>query len=222
MRMRRKKNLEEKLSDCGNLLDFPKIAKDVRQICKEKEYVDFAEIFGNDNPVSLEIGCGKGTFVCTLAKRNPDKNFIAVELNKSVILMACRLAEDQKIKNVIFMHVPAEILPKYIRDGSIERIYLNFSTPFPGNPNATKRLTNGKFLEKYKLLLKTGGEIHQKTDNMHLFEYSLEQYSQCGLALKEISLDLHNSDFESNIVTEYEAKFVAQGLPIYRVVAYKK
>lgn len=219
--MRRKKNLEEKLSACANLLDFPKIAKDVREICEEKEYIGFEEKFGNSNPVSLEIGCGKGTFVCTLAKQHPEKNFIAVELNKSVILMACRLAEEQGIKNVLFMHVPAEILPKYIKDGSIERIYLNFSTPFPGNPNATKRLTNGKFLEKYKKLLVPYGEIHQKTDNMHLFEYSLEQYSQYGFALKDISLDLHSSDFQENIVTEYEAKFVAQGLPIYRAVAYK-
>lgn len=220
MRMRRKKNLEEKLLQCPNLMDFPKVDKDVREMCADKEYIDLEAYFGNKNPVCLEVGCGKGTFVCTLAKRNPDKNYIAVELNKSIVLMACRKAIDEGIKNVLFLHLPAEILVKYLQANSIERVYLNFSTPFPGKPNATKRLTNPKFINQYKELLTKDGEIHQKTDNMGLFEYSLEQFSQQGMALKEVSLDLHANEPEDNIVTEYEQKFVSQGLPIYRLVAY--
>ena len=221
MRMRRKKNLEEKLSSCANLMDFPKISDDIRNIVQSKEYIDFASYFGNLNPMRLEIGCGKGTFVCECAARNPEINYLAVELNKSVILMACKKAELLGLKNVLFLHLPAEILTKYIPDNSIDAIYLNFSTPFPGSPNATKRLTNGKFIDIYKQLLVPGGEIHQKTDNRGLFEYSIEQFSQKGMALKNVSLDLHADNDENNIVTEYESKFVSLGLPIYRLTAYE-
>lgn len=220
MRMRKKKNLEEKLDICTNLLDTAPVTMDYRDEIKTKEYIDFAAYFGNDNPIQLEIGCGKGQFICELAKRTPEINYVAVEVDRSVISMACRKALDEGVKNVVFVHCKAEVLQKYIRPHSVGRIYLNFSCPFPKSTYSNRRLTYIRFLEIYKDLLAPGAEIHQKTDNMHFFEFSLEQYSLAGFKLKEISLDLHNSDIRDNIVTEYEKKFSEQGFRIYRAVAY--
>ena len=146
-------------------------------------------------------------------------NFLAVEVNSNVIIEACEAVMEQDVRNVYFMRCGAELLEKYIPEGSIERIYLNFSCPFPKNRYENRRLTNLKFMPIYSHCLKKNGEVHQKTDNMHFFEYSIEQYSAYGAKLKNISLDLHNSDFEGNIMTEYEAKFTSQNMPIYRLEA---
>ncbi len=221
MRMRKKKHLDEKLQLCRNLIDIAPVCDDYRNVIAVKEYIDFAEYFKNDNPVQMEIGCGKGQFIYELAKRNPDINYIAVEVNRNVICDACLKLQNDGITNVVFMHCGAEILTKYIRPHSIGRIYLNFSCPFPKHAYENRRLTNLSFLRIYDELLATGAEIHQKTDNMHFFEYSLEQYSLGQYKLKNVSLDLHNSDFEGNIVTEYEHKFSSLGFRIYRLEAYK-
>ena len=220
MRMRRKKHLDEKLASCKNLISLPPVTRDYREEIKEKEYLDFEGIFGNGNPCQLEIGCGKGSFICAMAKRCPDINFIGVEVNPNVLCSACMLAQTEDVKNVIFLKVGAELLTKYIRPNTMDRIYLNFSCPFPKKAYENRRLTNVRFLETYKKILSVGGEIHQKTDNMGFFEYSLEQYSLSGYKLKNISLDLHNSTYEGNIVTEYERKFSEQGFRIYRLEAY--
>ena len=220
MRMRKKKHLEEKLAVCDNLIRIPPITRDYRVENREKAYIDFAELFKNDNPVQLEIGCGKGSFICTLAKRTPGINYVAIEVNPNVLCGACSLAMREDVKNVIFMSCGAELLPKYFRPGSVDRIYLNFSCPYPKKAYENRRLTNRRFLDIYKEILSAAGEIHQKTDNMGFFEYSLEQYSLCGYKLKNISLDLHNSGFEDNIETEYEKKFASQGFRIYRLEAY--
>ena len=218
--MRRKKHLEDKLSLCTNLISVPPVTRDYRLEIKEKAYIDFAEIFHNNNPLQMEIGCGKGKFICELAKRNPDINYIAVEVNPNVLCGACTLALENNIKNVIFLKCGAEILTKYIRPASIDRIYLNFSCPFPKKAYENRRLTNVRFLEIYKEILPADGDIHQKTDNIGFFEYSLEQYSLAGFKLRNVSLDLHNSGFEENIVTEYEKRFSEQGFRIYRLEAY--
>ena len=220
MRMRRKKNLEERLAAFDNIILIPKVTDDHRNIVAEKEYIDFSELFGNNKPVHMEIGCGKGQFMFELAARTPDINYIAVEVNESVISDACKKAKEAGITNVIFMKCGAEILTKYIKPQSIGKLYLNFSCPLPKKANENRRLTNIKFLEIYKEILTTDAEIHQKTDNMHFFEYSIEQYTLAGFKLKNISLDLHNSNFEGNIVTEYERKFSSMGMPIYRLEAY--
>lgn len=220
MRMRRKKNLEERLASFDNLILIPKVTDDHRNIIADKEYINFTERFGNDNPIQLEIGCGKGQFMFELAARTPDINYIAVEVNESVISDACKKAKEAGINNVIFMKCGAEILTKYIKPSSVGRLYLNFSCPLPKKANENRRLTNIKFLEIYKEILTPDAEIHQKTDNMHFFEYSIEQYTLAGFKLKNISLDLHKSDFEGNIVTEYERKFSSMGMPIYRLEAY--
>lgn len=221
MRMRKKKHLEEKLSKCTNLIDMPPVTEDYREAIKTKEYIDFAKLFGNHNPLHMEIGCGKGQFIAELASRTPEINYIAVEVNRNVICDACKKALEADLKNVIFMHCGAEVLPKYIKEGSIERLYLNFSCPFPKNAYENRRLTNVRFLNIYDLILSSGAEIHQKTDNMHFFEYSLEQYSIAGYKIKNLSLDLHKSGFEGNIITEYEQRFSSMGYPIYRVEAYR-
>lgn len=220
MRMRKKKNLEIKLAECTNLIDIPPVCDDYRNVVAVKEYIDFSKYFKNDNPIQMEIGCGKGQFIAELALKNPDINYIAVEVNRNVICDACKKALDSNLNNVIFMHCGAEILTKYIKPGSIERLYLNFSCPFPKKAYENRRLTYVTFLNIYKQLLSEGAEIHQKTDNMHFFEFSIEQFTNAGYKLKNISLDLHNSNFEGNIVTEYEYRFASQGFPIYRLEAY--
>lgn len=220
MRMRKKKHLDEKIALCKNLIEIPPITKDYREVLKEKEYLELDKYFKNDNPIQLEIGCGKGQFMAELAARNPDINYIAVEVNRNVICDACEKAQEKGLENVLFLKCGAELLLKYLKPHSVERIYLNFSCPFPKKAYENRRLTNISFLNIYKELLAPGAEIHQKTDNMHFFEYSLEQYSLAGCKLKNVSLDLHNSDFEGNIVTEYEYKFSSQGFPIYRLEAY--
>ena len=221
MRMRKKKNLEQRLGGCeNNLIIIEREDRNFNSAKTNKEYIDLTEIFGNENPIHLEIGCGKGQFVCESAKRNPDINYIAVEKVANVIVSACENANREKLQNVVFIKCGAEYLPSIIKPDTIERVYLNFSCPYPKKAYASHRLTARPFLEIYKELMKKGAEIHQKTDNKGLFEFSIEQLSEFGFKLKNVSLDLHNSDFEGNIVTEYEAKFVAEGLPIHRLEAY--
>ena len=222
MRMRKKKHLEERLENCSNVITLVSDDCNFLTAIEKKEYIDVQSLFGNDNPVVLEIGCGKGRFACELAKREPDINVLALEKCENVLVMACETAMKENITNLKFLHSGAEYLEKYIRPESIERIYLNFSCPYPKNRYANHRLTNQRFLKSYEVILKKGAEIHQKTDNMHFFEYSIEQLTGYGFSLKNISLDLHNSDFEGNIETEYEHRFASQGMPIYRLEAYIK
>ncbi len=221
MRMRKKKNLETRLTACeNNLIIIDREDRNFKSAKTNKEYIDFPALFGNDNPIHLEIGCGKGQFVTESAKQNPDINYIAVEKIANVIVSACESANEQNLKNVVFIKCSAEYLPSIIKPDTISRIYLNFSCPYPKKKYASHRLTAIQFLEIYKEIMKPQAEIHQKTDNKGLFEFSIEQLSSFGFKLKNISLDLHNSEFEGNIVTEYESKFVAEGLPIYRLEAY--
>lgn len=219
MRMRRKKNLEPRLENCSEYII--EIEEEPIEYGKEpqKHLLDITGLFGNNNPLRLEIGCGKGQFAMEIAKRNPDINFIAVEINRNVIVQACEKAKRENLKNLKFLILGAEKLGLYIPEKSVELIYLNFSCPFPKKRYAKHRLTHENFLEIYKKLLADGGAIHQKTDNMHFFEFSIEQFSKCGFTISNVSLDLHNSDFEDNIVTEYEKRFSDLGQPIYRLEA---
>jgi len=222
MRMRKKKHLEERLENCNNLLVLHSDDCNFVTAIEKKDFIDTQALFGNDNPVVLEIGCGKGGFAVELAKQNPDINVLALEKCANVIVIACEKAMKENLTNLKFIQSGAEYLEKYIKPASIERIYLNFSCPYPKKAYENHRLTNVKFLRSYAVLLKEGAEIHQKTDNMHFFEYSIEQFTEYGFCLKNVSLDLHNSDFEGNIETEYEHKFASQGMPIYRLEAYLK
>ena len=221
MRMRKKKYLNERLAAVSDILFISDIEdRNFNTAILEKEYLDLEEWFGNSNPLYLEVGCGKGRFACDFAEQNPNINLIAVEKSGNVITAACEEAKKRGLKNLKFIKCGAEYLEKYLKENSVERIFLNFSCPFPKSGYATHRLTHNRFLESYKKLLKKGGEIHQKTDNMHFFEFSLEQLSASGFALKNVSLDLHKSGYEGNIMTEYEEKFASKGFPIYRLEAY--
>lgn len=220
MRMRKKKYLEERLAQCTNIIPLFSDDRNFQTAIEKKEYIDLEALFGNSNPVVLEVGCGKGKFACELAKCEPNINVLALEKCANVIVMASEAAEKDNIQNLKFLHGGAEYLEKYLKPQSMERIYLNFSCPYPKNSYANHRLTNPRFLKSYAVILKEGAEIHQKTDNMHFFEYSIEQFSSFGFKLKNISLDLHNSGFEGNIETEYEHRFSSQGFPIYRLEAY--
>ena len=223
MRMRRKRNFDERMEACSHLL----LARGANGILNMKEaaenfraLVDFQKTFGNDNPVALEIGCGKGGFVITLAKQNPNVNYLALEKMSNVILTPLEAVEKEGLKNVRFLNVRAECLPCYIPENSLDVIYLNFSTPLPKLGYATQRLTHRNFLNVYKKLLKKGGRIVQKTDNRDFFDFSLEEYAACGFRLENVSYNLHEKgNPDGNVVTEYESKWVAQGLPIHRVEA---
>ena len=223
MRMRKKRNFDARMDVCGHLL----LAKGANGILNMKEaaeqyraLIDFTAAFGNNHPVALEIGCGKGGFVIELAKQTPNVNYLALEKMSNVILTPMEEVKKQQVENVRFLNVRAECLPCYIPEGSLDVIYLNFSTPLPKLGYATQRLTHRNFLEMYKNLLKKGGKIIQKTDDRDFFDFSLEEYKACGFALSEVSYNLHeNGNPDWNIVTEYEQKWVERGLPIHRVVA---
>ena len=226
MRMRKKRNFEARMEACGDLL----LAKGANGILNMKEaaenyrdLLDFEKIFGKDRadlPVALEIGCGKGGFVITLAQQTPNINYLALEKMSNVILTPMEEVKKQGVENIRFLNIRAECLPCYIPEGSLDLIYLNFSTPLPKLGYATQRLTHRIFLEKYKKLLKKGGRILQKTDDRDFFEFSLEEYKACGFALENVTYDLHaDGNPEWNIVTEYESKWVERGLPIHRVEA---
>lgn len=177
---------------------------------------NWAQIFGNNNPIHIEVGTGKGTFVTEMAKKNPSINYIGIELFESVIVKALERAVAAGIPNVKLLNVNAQKLTDYFDAGEVDRVYLNFSDPWPKNRHEKRRLTYKSFLDLYKEILVAQGEIHFKTDNRGLFEYSLMSFSEYGLLLKYASLDLHNSDFEGNVMTEYEEKFSSKGFPIYR------
>lgn len=221
MRMRKKKYLDQRLAEVSDYLfisDFKD--RNFKTAVKEKEYLDLSAWFKSEKPLFLEIGCGKGKFACEYAAAHPEINLLAVEKSGNVIVEGCEKAKTLGLDNLKFIKCGAEYLEKYLKENSVERIFLNFSCPFPKAAYSTHRLTHNRFLEIYKRLLTNKGEIHQKTDNMHFFEFSLEQLSGAGFALKNISLDLHNSDFEGNIETEYEHKFASLGQPIYRLEAF--
>ena len=219
MRMRKKKHLQTRLQNVQSyLVDYGELSGGCGEPL-QGEQLDLFALFGNDHPLQLEIGCGKGQFAAEIAKRNPDVNFLAVEVCGNVIVQACEKAQEAGLRNLKFLLVDAEALQVLLPPHCVERIYLNFSCPFPKRRQAKRRLTHERFLNLYKQLLAPGGEIHQKTDNMGFFEFSIEEFSRCAFVLSEVSLDLHASGFEGNIVTEYEKRFSELGQPIYRLVA---
>ncbi len=220
--MHRKSHLDERLAACSDILVTADLGnKNMKEAVESKEYFDFREAFGNDNPVRLEIGCGKGKFVCETAEKEKNINFVAVEKISNVIIDACEKAKARGLTNIVFFNCAAEVLPKYFRDGSFEVIYLNFSNPLPKLGYAKQRLTHPKFLEAYKKLLAENGEIRQKTDNGDFYRFSLESFKECGFTVSETCEDLKNSGIVGNVETEHEKKFSEQGLPIYFIRAVK-
>ncbi|KZZ85712.1 MULTISPECIES: tRNA (guanosine(46)-N7)-methyltransferase TrmB [Bacillaceae] len=174
------------------------------------------EFFGNSNPIHIEVGTGKGQFLSGMAKANPDINYLGIELFQSVMVIAVQKVIDAEVDNLKLLNVDAAVLTDIFEDGEVDRLYLNFSDPWPKKRHEKRRLTYKTFLGLYERLLVKGGEIHFKTDNQGLFEFSLRSFSEYGMLLTFVSLDLHQSDFEGNIMTEYEEKFSNKGQRIYR------
>ena len=177
------------------------------------------EIFGNDHPIHVEVGSGKGAFVSGMAKANPEINYIGIDIQKSVLSYALDKVLATDVPNIKLLWVDGSDLTDYFEEGEIDRLYLNFSDPWPKKRHEKRRLTYQSFLATYQQILPKNGEIHFKTDNRGLFEYSLVSFSQYGMKLKDVWLDLHASDFEDNVLTEYEQKFANKGQVIYRVEA---
>lgn len=219
MRMHKKSHLEERLTACGSILTVADLTqKNMKLAAQERKLLNYASVFSNSNPVHLEIGCGKGGFVNKMATLHPDVNFLAVEKISNVMIEACESALSLGIKNVHFLICAAEVLPKYIPENSVERIYLNFSNPLPKLGYVKQRLTNPRFLEIYKKLLVTGGEIWQKTDDEAFFDYSLASYEEAGLKILSVCRDLEAHPFEGNVITEHERRFMDKGKKIFRAV----
>lgn len=211
MRMRKKKNLDVRFARCAAVMvEDPRVWRG-----------QWNALFGNDHPIRLEIGCGKGRFILETAKREPDVNFIAIEREEGALIMATEKAVADALPNLKFLSFDAAALGEIFAPGEIDRIYLNFSDPWPPNRQRKRRLTWRAFLAVYDEILCETGAIYFKTDNQRLFEWSLGELCQNNWLLQNISLDLHASG-QDNIMTEYEEKFSAQGYRIYRVEARKR
>jgi len=204
MRMRKKKHATERIDAIKEYL-----LEDVSKIADKK-------------PLHMEIGCGKGAFITQLAAKNPDINYIAVEKVTSVMVLAMEKAAAAQLKNVKFLLGDVAKLAELETESFCDRIYLNFSDPWPRKKHAKRRLTAPQFLSIYKKMLTEGGEIHMKTDNRTLFDYSLETLPANGFELDNVTFDLHADNPVDNIMTEYEKNFSEQGMPIHRLEAKLK
>ncbi|WMJ85386.1 tRNA (guanosine(46)-N7)-methyltransferase TrmB [Anaerocolumna sp. MB42-C2] len=202
-----------------------------REVIAANEYVvhdpenlkgKWNEFFENDNPIHIEIGMGKGKFLVQLALLNPDINYIGIEKYSSVLIRAVEKRKESELKNLWLIRFDAEYINDIFDKNEIERIYLNFSDPWPKDRHAKRRLTSKEFLAKYDKFLKPDGEVIFKTDNRILFDFSLEQVETAGWKLRNFTYDLHHSEYaEGNVKTEYEEKFSSMGNPIHRLEAYR-
>ena len=218
--MHKKGHLEDRLLSCADILTTADLTdKNMKRAAEIKEYLDFEKIFKNSNPVRLEIGCGKGKFVCETAAMNPDVNFVACEKISNVLIDACERVKAENLKNVYFLNCAAEVLEKYFKPKTVEKIYLNFSNPLPKEGYKKQRLTHPKFLEIYRGILKDGGQIIQKTDDKDFYKFSLESYEEAGYKITYVCEDLKNNPVEGDVETEHEKLFKERGKPIYRIVA---
>ncbi len=188
----------------------------------EQKKGKWAEVFGNDHPIHIEVGMGKGQFIIEMAKRNPEINYIGIEKYSSVLVRAVEKLEDFEHNNLRLIRMDAENIEEVFDKDEVDRIYLNFSDPWPKDRHAKRRLTSTRFLERYNNILTPEGRVMFKTDNKDLFDFSLEQVEEAGWILENHTYDLHHSEYnEGNVMTEYEEKFSAKGNPICRLVAYR-
>ncbi|MCH5340363.1 MAG: tRNA (guanosine(46)-N7)-methyltransferase TrmB [Acetatifactor sp.] len=181
------------------------------------------EIFGNDHPLHIEIGMGKGKFIHTMAKMHPEVNYVGIEKYSSVLLRAIQKMEQEELGNLKFLRMDAEDINKVFGPGEVDRIYLNFSDPWPKDRHAKRRLPSREFLARYDVVLKQEGKLEFKTDNRQLFDFAVAELEPAGWKAEIITYDLHgDSDLmEGNVMTEYEEKFSALGNPICKYVIYR-
>lgn len=206
MRLRKIKNAGVRLLDnLGLFIDEPSLLKG-----------KWREKFNNDNPIFVEIGMGKGKFIIEHAKRNKDINYIGIEKYDSVLIKGVEKAALENLSNIYFLNVDAINLNDYFELEEIDKIYLNFSDPWPKNRHAKRRLTSEAFLKVYENILNKQGDIEFKTDNIGLFEYSVVEFNRLGYQFLEFSCNLHRFG-DDIITTEYEDKFMSKGNPIYYI-----
>lgn len=213
MRIRRKKNTPVKL------LEFDKFV--ITENLGENFKGAWRKLFDEKNlsrDLYVELGTGKGDFITALAEKFPDKNFLGLEVEREVILKAARKIAEKNLENVRLALFDINNIAEIFADNEIDRLYINFCDPWPKKRHAKRRLTHENFLLMYKKILKSGGEIHFKTDNKNLFEFSLEQFQNLNLQVRDITFDLHANEPPENIRTEYENKFSALGTKINRCV----
>ena len=189
----------------------------------EKHRGEIASLFPSKQPLFIEIGMGKGQFITTLAKNNPDINYIGIEKYSSVLVRAIEKQTELELPNLKFIRMDAENINDVFAENEVDGIYLNFSDPWPKDRHAKRRLTSRQFFARYEKLLKPEGKIQFKTDNSALFDFSLEEVEATNFKATDVSSDLHNSEWnEGHVMTEYEERFSAKGNPIKRVVFVRR
>lgn len=203
--------------------------KGAKEVINSSDYIidnymdykgNFKSLFGNDNPIHIEIGMGKGDFIIGMALSNPNINFVGIEKFDSVLVRAIQKIDDKDIPNLRLIRMDALHIDEAFSK-EIECIYLNFSDPWPKERHARRRLTSDVFLKKYDLLFKNNCNIIMKTDNRKLFEYSIMSFNNYGYSIDLLSLDLYKDDLNGNVQTEYEKKFVSNGNIIYKISVHK-
>lgn len=209
MRLRHIPGSEEEIANSPYVIQSP-----------EEKRGHWNEIFGNDNPIEIEVGMGKGRFIMELASDNPQINYIGIERYSSVLLRGLQKREQMELSNIYFMCVDAKTLADIFAPGEVDRIYLNFSDPWPKDRHAKRRLTSEEFMAVYDKILAVDGVVEFKTDNRGLFDYSLESIPRANWKIKDYTYDLHRSEMgEGNVMTEYEEKFSSKGNPIFKLIA---
>ena len=213
MRMRKKPNLQPRMEKCAAV----QIAEPAALRGKWRESFPGKSLW-------LEIGCGKGRFAIGMAEQHPDVNFIAVEREEGALIMAAERCQQQPLPNLRFVSFDAAELREVFAPGEVDRIYLNFSDPWPKSRHAKRRLTSTEFLSRYEKVLPPQGLVEFKTDNTPLFDFSLEQVKEAGWTLQAFTYDLHHNKElnKENIMTEYEEKFSSKGNPINKLIAMRK
>lgn len=206
MRLRKQAGVEDKIKELKHLfIENPEENKD-----------NWKDVFDNENPIHVELGGGKGRFLTTLAAQNPDINYIFIELRGEVMMKAIEKVQAQNIPNIKFVLRNIDKIEEFFGKDEIDRFYINFCDPWPKARHYKRRLTYRGRLKQYAQILKYDGWVHFKTDELSLFEFSLNEFVDVDLKVKNISLDLHNSGMEDNIMTEYEEKFSNKGRTINR------
>ena len=209
MRLRNIRGSKDVIASCPFVVQEP-------ESCRGR----WAEVFGNENPIHIEVGMGKGRFLMDMARLYPEINFIGIEKYSSVLLRAVQKLEEEELPNVRLIRMDAEDLENVFAQGELDRIYLNFSDPWPKDRHAKRRLESRQFLARYNQILKKDGTIEFKTDNRALFDFALEEVEAAGWTLNEKTFDLHADARlnEGNVMTEYEERFSAQGNPICKYI----
>lgn len=212
MRLRNIKGADEKIATSEYVIQNPAEWKN-----KWNEY------FNNGKPVHIEIGMGKGQFLHTMAKLNPDINYVGIEKYSSVLLRAIQKMEEEEVFNLKFICIDAKEVDEVFGEGEVDKIYLNFSDPWPKDRHAKRRLPSREFLAKYDAILKKDGFLEFKTDNRGLFDFAVEELPEAGWKAKVITYDLHNDEelCKGNVMTEYEEKFSSMGNPICKYIIYR-